>query len=254
MALALTAVAVIAAAGRMAVLHRRLRRLARLTIVDPLTGAFNRRHLDSCLAAAIERRRRSGEPASLLLFDVDRFKNLNDRLGHAAGDQALRAIVTLAARRLRRIDALFRIGGDEFAVLLPNAQIASAILVAEDVRALVMSTTLDNTAPLSISIGVGELADGQTAADWIRRVDVALYRAKRLGRNRLATSGHERRTRRRQPSPTVDKPAASRRYPRLAYPGVTADADRQREASDRDALFEALTPERLGDRAASRDT
>jgi diguanylate cyclase len=239
MALALAAVAVIAAAGRVAVLHRRLRQLARLTIVDPLTGAFNRRHLDASLAAAIERRRRSGEPASLLLFDIDRFKSINDRLGHAAGDQALRAIVTLAAHRLRRIDALFRIGGDEFAILLPNAHSASAIPVAEDLRALVMSTTLASTAPLSISIGVGELADGQTAADWIRRVDVALYRAKRLGRNGLATAGHERGARRRPPLPTVGG-AAPRRYPRLAYPVVTANTDRQRDAGDRDASSDTL--------------
>jgi diguanylate cyclase (GGDEF)-like protein len=196
MALVFAAVgAGIAAAVWLMVLHRRVRRLAQLTIVDPLTGAHNRRHLDTCLAAAIERRCRTGEPASLLLFDVDQFKTVNDRFGHAAGDRVLREIASLAARRLRQIDALFRIGGDEFGVLLSNANLSTALRVAEDLRALAASAEFVDARRVSISMGVSELADRQAAGSWMSLADAALYRAKRLGGNRVASIAVKARVR-----------------------------------------------------------
>src|SRR5262245_31733518 len=103
---------------RLRTLHAQVRRLEAEALTDPLTGAFNRRHLDVCLVHAIERRKRRGEQASLLLFDVDRFKSINDALGHTAGDDVLRRLVGVVGRRARRTDVLFRIGGEEFALLL----------------------------------------------------------------------------------------------------------------------------------------
>jgi diguanylate cyclase (GGDEF)-like protein len=176
-----------AAAGiTMAILHRRLRALAEQAITDPLTGAFNRRHLQVVLAAAVERRSRSGERASLLLFDIDRFKDVNDVLGHAQGDRVLQSLVVLVGQRLRKIDALFRVGGEEFVVLLSGARFGDAVTVAEDVRRLVHDAALAPGRHVSISIGVVELVLEQSVAEWIEEADAALYRAKHAGRNRVA--------------------------------------------------------------------
>jgi diguanylate cyclase (GGDEF)-like protein len=203
MTLVIVAVGVaIAAIVRVAFLHRRIRRLARLTIADPLTGAYNRRHMESCLAAAIERRSRIGEPASLLLFDVDRFKTINDALGHAAGDRALRAIVGLVDRRVRRLDALFRVGGDEFAVLLTDASLTAAFVVAEDLRVLVANARVIDGRRVSISVGVSELADRESPAEWLANADAALYVAKR-GRNRVASRDRKLWVRHPTPSPLI---------------------------------------------------
>jgi predicted signal transduction protein with EAL and GGDEF domain len=92
-------------------LHRRLMDQA---IVDPLTGAFNRRHMQRCVDDAIERQRRSSASASVLLIDIDHFKRINDQLGHAKGDSVLKAMVSLIRKRARKLDLLFRIGGEEF--------------------------------------------------------------------------------------------------------------------------------------------
>jgi len=168
----------------------RERRLVEQAITDPLTGAFNRRHLDFCLDRALARHERTGEPASLLLIDVDHFKRVNDTWGHAQGDAALKQLVTLVTTRGRRVDVLFRLGGEEFALLLTATRHAGAIAVAEDIRATVAGAVLlPDEMPLSISVGVSELAPGQTAAAWIEEADAALYRAKRAGRNRVTASG-----------------------------------------------------------------
>lgn len=179
--------AAVAGAGiRMAVLHGRLRALEAQVIRDPLTGAFNRRHLQVTLSAAVERRRRSAERASLLVIDIDRFKEINDDLGHAAGDRVLTDLVALLGQRLRKLDGLFRIGGEEFALVLSGARLADALAVAEDLRRLVHESGLVQGRRLSISIGVVELGHGQSVPDWMAEADAALYRAKRSGRNRVA--------------------------------------------------------------------
>jgi diguanylate cyclase (GGDEF)-like protein len=184
----ITAVGVGLGTVRLRMLREHVRRLEAETVTDPLTGAFNRRHLDTCLVHAMERRSRLGEPASLLLFDVDRFKEINDALGHAAGDDVLKRLVRVVARRTRRVDVLFRIGGEEFAVLLAGAAGADALAVGEDIRACVERARLLGARAVTISIGISELADGQSARDWIVEADEALYAAKRRGRNRVADS------------------------------------------------------------------
>lgn len=179
--------AAVALAGiRIAILQRRVRTLQAQVIRDPLTGAFNRRHMQATLAAAVERRRRGSERASLLFIDVDRFKEVNDVLGHAAGDRVLKDLVALVGQRLRKLDALFRVGGEEFALLLTGASLSQAVAVAETLRALVQDAALLPGRRLSISIGVVELGQGQSVPDWIAAGDAALYRAKRAGRNRVA--------------------------------------------------------------------
>jgi len=173
--------------GLGAVVLRRLDRLQRTlaiqALTDPLTGAFNRRHLDSCLTAAIARRNRTGEPASLLLIDVDHFKAVNDTYGHAAGDQALKTLVATIARRARTLDVLFRIGGDEFALLLPCTRYGGAFAVAEDIRSLVGAMAILGGHGVSISIGVCDLQADHSVATWLEDADAALFEAKHGGRN-----------------------------------------------------------------------
>src|SRR5262245_33699286 len=184
--LALLSGVIIAAGVTIRELLDRLQLLERQALTDPLTGAFNRRHFDASLHAAIERRTRYGEPACLVSFDVDRFKDINDQLGHAAGDAVLKALAVLARRRARTLDTLFRTGGEEFALLLPATSILDAIRVAEQLRARVVESRLIDGHEISISVGVSELRDGQTQVDWIVDADKALYVAKNAGRNRVA--------------------------------------------------------------------
>jgi diguanylate cyclase (GGDEF)-like protein len=167
------------------VLRERVRTLHAQAMTDTLTGAFNRRHMEASLRAAIERSRRSGECASLLLLDVDRFKDVNDAFGHAEGDRVLADLANVVQRRLRSVDALFRAGGDEFAVLLSGARFADAWSVAEDLRDLVQRARLLYDCEISISVGIAELARDHSLADWVAVADTALYRAKRQGRNRV---------------------------------------------------------------------
>ena len=198
MTLEMALLAVIAGAGRrMAALQRRVRTLERQAITDPLTGAFNRRYMHGALATAVERCRRAGQPASLLLLDVDRFKPLNDTAGHAAGDRVLKAIVTLVDRRLRQVDALFRLGGDEFVVLLSGARVSDARAVAEELRVATERTRVVHDRRVSISIGVAELGSSDSPAEWLAEADAALYDAKRAGRNRVASRADSMTIRRR---------------------------------------------------------
>jgi diguanylate cyclase (GGDEF)-like protein len=176
---------VIAGALKIANLVARLRALERQVLTDPLTGAFNRRHLDGCLQQAIERRRRSGEDACLALFDIDRFKDINDLLGHAAGDAVLKALVVLIQQRARTPDLLFRTGGEEFALLLPRTSLEAALAVADRLRALVAASRLMFGHVMTVSVGVSELRDGHSPHDWIADADRALYAAKRSGRNQV---------------------------------------------------------------------
>jgi diguanylate cyclase len=167
-------------------LHRRLIDQAS---VDPLTGAFNRRHMERCLADAIERQRRTSAPASLLLIDIDHFKRINDDFGHATGDAVLKAAVALIEGRSRKLDLLFRIGGEEFMLLLPDTRESAAAVVAEQLRASIDGSRLAEAARVTVSIGVSELRPGETMDAWMKHADEALYAAKNAGRNRVARSG-----------------------------------------------------------------
>lgn len=160
-------------------------KLLEQAITDPLTGAFNRRHMESWLGDAVERYRRTGAPASVLLIDVDHFKRINDRFGHEAGDGVLKGIVALITRRVRKLDRLFRMGGDEFVLFLPDTRAADAVTVAEQLRASVVGARLLNAVPVSVSIGVSDLQADDAVDVWVKHADDAQYRAKNAGRNRV---------------------------------------------------------------------
>ena len=164
--------------------------LREMAATDILTGLPNRRHFLTQLEQELARVRRV-EPyaASVLMLDVDYFKLVNDAFGHATGDDALRHLGGLMQKELRKIDTLGRLGGEEFAVILPGADLAAAEVFAERLRQKVAGTpaTHDNRAiPLTVSVGVTEMKASDTSADDVlARADRALYHAKECGRNKV---------------------------------------------------------------------
>jgi diguanylate cyclase (GGDEF)-like protein len=162
------------------------RRLVDQAITDPLTGVFNRRHMESRLGEALESSRRRGAPASLLLIDIDHFKRINDEHGHEAGDRVLKGIVSVVRSSARKVDLLFRMGGEEFVLLLPDTSETSAAVMAEKLRAAIAASRLLDGHPVTASIGIAGMQEGDTVERWVGATDVAMYAAKEAGRNRVA--------------------------------------------------------------------
>lgn len=153
---------------------------------DPLTGLLNRRGLDAQFAFALTLAQRSGRPLSLVSVDVDHFKRINDTQGHAQGDLVLQGLARTLLQRLRSSDLVARLGGEEFVALLPDTDIASATVLAEDLRMAVAAQQHDVVGRMHISLGVSTLRPGETtSAPLLQRADTALYDAKRQGRNRV---------------------------------------------------------------------
>jgi diguanylate cyclase (GGDEF)-like protein len=159
------------------------RRLSELAITDPLTGAFNRRHLQREARKAFQVWRRNQHPATLLLVDVDYFKDVNDSLGHDAGDRALCQLVDIMRTRLRQRDAVFRYGGEEFVALLLETGEANAIHIAEDIRTAVQASNIAPPLEVTVSIGICDVTQANSIDHWLSQCDRALYQAKAEGRN-----------------------------------------------------------------------
>jgi len=156
-----------------------------LTLTDPLTGAFNRRSFLSTLGDACESCRRGIGTASLIAIDIDYFKQINDTQGHKAGDEALTDIVNTLLRRKRKLDKVFRTGGEEFVVLAHNIAPGESIAFADGLRVAVEQADILNGQAITISIGVVDYSTELSVDDWIRQADANLYEAKRRGRNRV---------------------------------------------------------------------
>ena len=162
-----------------------------LSYIDDLTGIYNHRFFIQQLTMEVERRRRYSSPLSLLMIDIDYFKNYNDTNGHLAGDQALRTIALLIQQGVRQTDIVARYGGEEFSAILINSAKEDAKKIAERVRENVAEARFpnENSQPngdLTVSIGVGTFSPSiSTLTDLIRDADSALYRAKGAGRNRV---------------------------------------------------------------------
>ena len=178
--------------------------LEKLSLTDALTGLYNRRHLMGTLASEVQRSRRLRRSFSVLLADVDRFKQYNDTHGHLAGDAALLKIAEVFRRTTRAVDCVARYGGEEFVVMLLEANMATATLVAERIRARIAEQDLGE-GKLTVSIGVAEYPDGgDTPEELIASADAAMYQAKNSGRNQVVVAGvaaapvEERRSRRKK--------------------------------------------------------
>lgn len=159
--------------------------LVELAIKDPLTGAGNRRALEARLSKLVATFSRSQSPASLIILDLDNFKAINDQHGHAVGDQILQRLTQIINLRIRYSDSLYRIGGEEFVVVVDGEKLDSSINLAEQLRALIENNELAPHSNVTISLGVAELAVGESFAQWLCRADTALYQAKRAGRNNV---------------------------------------------------------------------
>ncbi|MFN3790992.1 DUF484 family protein [Massilia sp.] len=167
-------------------------------LTDSLTGVYNRRYIDRRLVEEIARARRQGYRVSCMYIDIDHFKQVNDSVGHAGGDEVLREVANRIKAELRMSDALARFGGEEFVVLLIDADLESASMVAQRIRASVALNPVHlNTGeevPVTVSIGVASLDDFErdhaiegVAQDLVAQADTALYQAKANGRNRVVS-------------------------------------------------------------------
>jgi diguanylate cyclase (GGDEF)-like protein len=163
-----------------------MRRLERLSMVDPLTGLGNRRAFDRAIDIELARSRRGGLPLGLVVLDVDHFKRFNDTHGHPAGDRALAAVGACLAGIGRREDSACRIGGEEFALLLPGAGDAAAAEVAERVRRAVEAISLPE-GTVTVSLGVASTMGDTAPSTLVAEADRRLYEAKRKGRNRVVS-------------------------------------------------------------------
>jgi len=153
---------------------------------DRLTGAWNRRRFEEAAIAEMALVRRRKGPVSLMMLDLDFFKNVNDKYGHTVGDNVLVEVVHTAREQLRASDAIARWGGEEFIVLSPATRMDGAMSLAEKIRAAVAVRTFPVIGQLTVSIGVAEYDLGEDLGSWIQRADEALYKAKAEGRNQVA--------------------------------------------------------------------
>jgi diguanylate cyclase (GGDEF)-like protein len=159
-----------------------------MTITDGLTDVGNKKRLDQMVRKEIPRAIRHNRELSLLMIDIDHFKDVNDTYGHLAGDSVLRDLANIVAKRLRPDDELGRYGGEEFAAILPETSLAGAVKIAEDLRRLVEQHPFvveGEQIKVTVSIGVSELKQGMDSNAFFRSADELLYKAKNSGRNKV---------------------------------------------------------------------
>lgn len=159
----------------------------RSALTDPLTHAPNRMALESTLHREVEFSQRNKTPLSMVVLDIDHFKRINDRFGHQAGDQVLKAVAQRAQEKIRTCDYLFRYGGEEFVILLSSTDLEEARSISERVRAGIAKLNHGEQPELQVtaSFGVATMKPTESARDLFRRADQAMYQAKANGRNRI---------------------------------------------------------------------
>jgi diguanylate cyclase (GGDEF)-like protein len=174
-------------------LVRTAERFEVLATTDSLTGLHNRRHFDSAGAAELSRARRHNRALSVMMIDADHFKRVNDTHGHAVGDEVLRALAEAARSSVRKSDVVGRLGGEEFAIALPETDGTMALQIADKIRRRIGDTPTATSAGalrVTVSIGVATLDAGMGSfADLLKVADAALYAAKQAGRNRVVRAG-----------------------------------------------------------------
>jgi diguanylate cyclase (GGDEF)-like protein/PAS domain S-box-containing protein len=167
-------------------------KLRRLAITDPLTGAFNRRYLLQVMETEISRVRRYARPLSLIMFDIDHFKRINDAFGHEQGDAVLKGVAARVRERLRHSDIFVRWGGEEFMILATETALNQAVALAETLRTALRQSPHADVGPVTASFGVAEYRPGETLDQWLKRVDDLVYQVKREGRDHISHRRIER--------------------------------------------------------------
>lgn len=162
--------------------------LQKMATTDSLTGAWNRRHFEHTAANARVQTLRYKQPVSMLLFDIDHFKVVNDRYGHQIGDQVLIELIRVVSQVIRDADFLARWGGEEFVVIMYHCTESGAMQLAEKIRKVVAAHRFPEVGGVTVSLGVAEFNASETMDDWFRRVDQALFQAKSGGRNTVRLS------------------------------------------------------------------
>jgi len=152
---------------------------------DFLTGALNRTLLKKHIEEAIEQNRRINLPMTLVALDLDHFKKVNDKYGHIQGDEVLKDVAALLIERCRKIDKIFRLGGEEFLVLLYNTNLKNAINIAEELRLSISESRILPQEKITVSLGISTIQENENYLNWIKRADEKLYLAKDNGRNRI---------------------------------------------------------------------
>jgi len=162
--------------------------LQQLATTDTLTGCGNRRALEIQLSELINRHSRSLFPLCLIIFDLDHFKEINDKYGHIIGDHVLKDICQIVENNTRSFEKIYRYGGEEFIILPLEVEISNAIRIANKLRNLIENNQFTLDAKLTISLGVAQYKQYELAENWIRRADIALYEAKNSGRNKVVAA------------------------------------------------------------------
>jgi diguanylate cyclase len=159
------------------------------SVLDPLTMIHNRKYLDEALRDAVQRAQARSAALSLMMIDIDNFKNFNDTWGHQTGDQVLRLVAMTIKKQLRGSDTLARFGGEEFVVILPETDLRDGLVLAEsarvslDAKELLRRSTDERLGKITASFGVASFVPGDTPVSLIERADMCLYAAKEAGRN-----------------------------------------------------------------------
>ena len=154
-------------------------------VTDALTGLYNRSLLEDSLQQAIQLHNRTKEPMALVTLDIDHFKKINDTLGHDIGDQVLRGVAELLKNRLRGTDKVFRLGGEEFLLLLHGTDKIDSRKIAESIRKAIASNSFIRELAVTVSLGVANLRSEENMMEWLKRSDENLYLAKLEGRNKV---------------------------------------------------------------------
>ena len=178
------------ALGQLDQLQAQVSVLQRLCSTDVLTDAWNRSHFERIVTAELERSVRHRQPLSLVIIDIDHFKDVNDKCGHQSGDTVLRELVCVVKGSIRSTDMLFRWGGDEFVVVAASTGYRGAAALAEKIREAVKTHCFQIVGSVTVSLGAAEHLVSESAETWFRRLDDALYRAKASGRNRVWVERH----------------------------------------------------------------
>jgi diguanylate cyclase (GGDEF)-like protein/PAS domain S-box-containing protein len=163
-------------------------KLKRLATTDILTGAYNRTVFDEIISREMERVKRYNTSLSVIMFDIDHFKRVNDTFGHNVGDSVLKKIARIVKRTIRKVDYFIRWGGEEFLIISAETNLEQAYVLAERLRSGIETSKFNNISQITVSCGVARYEKEDTRNTLIKRVDDAMYKAKRTGRNRVVMS------------------------------------------------------------------